>query len=332
MKRIKSILLKTFGIGVAVFAGFAVSTAVFAAPSYPNKPVRLIVTFAPGGGADIGARVIAAKLSGRLGHQVIVENIAGGGGVIATERVAKSDPDGQTLLYSTAANTIQAALLDQKLPFDPVKSFTPVAKLVMGAYALVVNPSVPATSVKDLIALAKQKPGQLNFGTSGFGATPHMATEFLKVRASIDVKIVHFKGQGPALIDLLGGHSHAQINSIPSFLPHVKSGKLRMLGVAAGKRTASLPDVPTIAEAGIPGYEVSTWYGVLAPAGTPVPIVNRLDKELKTILALEDIRNHFLADGQEVSYLGPTEFGAFFEGEITNWKRVIKNANLTLEQ
>jgi tripartite-type tricarboxylate transporter receptor subunit TctC len=331
MKNIKSSLIKILGMLFALFAVLAVSATVFAA-SYPNKPLRLLVPFAPGGGADIGGRVIAAKLSERLGYQVIVENISGGGGIIAAERVAKSNPDGHTLLYATGANTIQAALINEKLPFDPVKSFTPIAKLVTGAYALVVHPSVPANSIKELIALAKQKPGQLTFVTSGFGATPHMGTELLKISAGIDVKIVHFKGQGPALIDLLGGHSQAQINSIPGFLPHIKSGKLRILGIAAAKRNASLPDVPTIAEAGVPGYEVSTWYGVLAPAGTPAPIVDRLNKEFTAITAMDEIKNHFLADGQEVSYLGPNEFGAFFEGEIANWARVIKKADLKFEE
>ncbi len=197
--------------------------------------------------------------------------------------------------------------------------------------ALVVHPSVPANSVKELIALAKQKPGQLIFATSGIGATPHMGTELFKIMAGIDFKIVHFKGQGPQGVDLLGGHSHAAINSIPGFIAYIKSGKLKVLGTTGAKRSVSLPDVPTIAEAGIPGFETTSWYGILAPADTPARIVDSLNRELKQVLASDEIKKLFLNEGLDMNYLGPTEFVRFLEGEIKNWETVVKKANIKVD-
>jgi tripartite-type tricarboxylate transporter receptor subunit TctC len=213
-----------------------------------------------------------------------------------------------------------------------MKSFTPIARLVSAPNALFVNPSVPANSVKELIALAKQKPGQLVFGSSGVGSSSHMWVELFKSMADIDFKIVHFKGAGPSMIDLLGGHSHALIASLSLVLPHAKSGKVRMLGSGGLKRSDVLPDVPTIAEAGLPGYEAINWYGILAPAGTPAPIVDRLNKELKVILTLDDVKKWLVTNGAEVDYLGPTEFGSFLEREMTKWAGVAKKANIKLEE
>jgi tripartite-type tricarboxylate transporter receptor subunit TctC len=300
------------------------------AASYPSRPVRLIVPYPPGGTTDIVGRLIAAKLSKHLGKQVIVDNRGGGGGIIGTEAAAKAAPDGYTLFVGSGAYSIQPAL--QKLPYDPLKSFTPVARAVSGPLVLIVHTSVPAHSVKELIALAKQKPGQLIFVTSGIGGNPHMGVELFKIMADIDFKIVHFKGGGPAIIDLLGGHSHAAINSIPQALPHIESGKFRVLGTSGVKRSVYLPDVPTIAEAGVPGYEVTQWFGILSPAGTPAPIVARLNKELKAILALADVKKQFLAAGAEVNYLGPTEFGQYIEKDISQWARVVKKANIKFEE
>jgi tripartite-type tricarboxylate transporter receptor subunit TctC len=331
MRNFKLLLLKSFAVILALSSVLAVSAgSLFAAADvYPSKPVRLIVPTSPGGTQDLVARQIATKLSERLGKQVIVDNRSGAGQIIGTEIVANADPDGYTLLLPAGVHAIQAALL--KLPYDAIKSFTPIALMASVSFALVVNPGVPANSVKELIALAKQKPGQLIFAATGVGVTPHMATELLKIMAGIDIKIVHFKGQGRTIPDLLGGHSHASINSIPGFLPHIKSGKLKVLGTTAAKRTASLPEVPTIAEAGVPGYETTSWYGILAPARTPAPIVDRLDKEIKAILALDEVKKSFLNDGLDMNYLGPTEFIRFIEGEIKNWEHVVKTANIKAE-
>ena len=268
-------------------------------------------------------------MSERLGKQVLVENRGGGGGIIGTEMVAKADPDGYTLLIVAADHTIQPAL--QKLPYDPVKSFTPITKLTSGPHALTVHPSVPAKSVKELIALAKQKPGQLIFVDSGLGASTHMSAELFKIMADIDFKIVHFKGTGPALVDLLGGHSHAQIGSMLASMPHTKSGKLRILGTAGLKRSVILPDVPTIAEAGVPGFQATSWYGILAPARTPAPIVDKLNKEIKVILASDEVKNQFLNSGFEADHLGLTEFVTFLQEDMTRWASVVKKANIKVE-
>jgi len=303
MRNIGLLPLKTFAVILALSSALAVSvTSLFAADDvYPSKVLRLVVPTSPGGTQDLVARRIASKFSDRLGKQVIVDNRSGAGQRIGTEIVAKADPDGYTLLLPAGVHAIQASLL--KLPYDPIKSFTPIGLMSTVSFALVVNPSVPANSVKELIALAKQKPGELIFAATGVGVTPHMATVLLRILAGIDITIVDFKGQGPTIPSLLGGHSNASINSIPGFLPHIKSGKLRVLGTTGAKRTVSLPDVPTIAEAGVPGYETTSWYGILAPAGTPAPIVDRLDKELTAILALDEVKKFFLTAGLDMNHL-----------------------------
>lgn len=332
MKIMKSLLFKTLLILFALSLVLAVSVAsVFAASdTYPSKPVRLIIPFAPGGVTDIIGRMIAAKLTGRLGKQVIAENHSGAGGIIGLELTSKADPDGCTLCLISLSYSFKPALYT-KLPFDAAKAFTPIVKLASGMIALVVHPSVPANTVKELIALAKQKPGQLICVASGVGSVSHMMAEFFKEKADVDFKIVQFKGAGPATVDLLGGHSHLLFTSLVSLLPAIKSEKLRALGTCGVKRSILLPDVPTITEAGAPGYETGDWWGIIAPAGTPAPIVDRLNKELKAILASDEVKKWFLNDGAEVDYLGPTEFSLFIESEITNWTRVIKKANIKLE-
>ncbi len=325
MRKLKSLLFIIFGIGAVsiIFAGFA------AAASYPSKPVKLVIAMAPGGSNDLVGRMIAAKLTERLGKQVIVENYGGGGGVIGAELVAKADPDGYTLLIISGSHIIQSAF--HTLPYDPIKSYSIIARIGTVPNGLVVHPSVPANSMKEIIALAKQKPGQLIFGTAGVGSTPHLAAELVAMMADIQIKIMHFKGGGPAMIDLLGGHSQALFGSINQLMPHIKSGAFRLLATGGLKRTAVLPDVPTISEAGVPGYNTLGWWGIVAPASTPVPIIDSLNNELKAILASEDVRKWFLKDGAEADYMGPTEFGKFLEEESTKWKRVVKTANIKLD-
>jgi tripartite-type tricarboxylate transporter receptor subunit TctC len=242
---------------------------------------------------------------------------------------AKASPDGYTLLIVSAAYGFNPALYT--LPFDPVKSFVPVAKLGSGPNSLTVHPSVPANTVKELIALAKQKPGQLICGSAGVGSFQHMGTELFKMMAGVDFKIVQFKGGGPAMIDQLGGHSQFSFGSLIQTLPHIQSGKFRILATGGLKRSAILPSVPTIAEAGVPGYEATNWWGILAPAGTPAPIVERLNKEIKTLLASAEVQKLFLNEGADVDYLGPAEFGPFIEKEIIKWGKVVKEANIKVE-
>ena len=328
MKYSKSQLVRTIGIMLALCGGLAASMAVAAAVPYPGKPVRLIVPMSAGGGTDVIARRITAKMSERLGRQVMVENHGGGGGIIGTEMVAKAEPDGYTLIIINATNTIQPAL--QKLPYDLLKSFAPVARVGSSSHVLLVHPSVPVNSVKELIALAKQKPGQLVFSSLGAGSFGHMEVELFKIMAGINIKIVQFKGAGPAVIDLLGGHSQALIGSIAATLPHIKSGKLRALGSSGMKRSFILPDVPTIAEAGVPGYQATSWFGILAPAGTAATVVERLNQELREILASDEIKKALLDDGLAADYLGPAEFGAFLEREMAQWASVIKKANIKI--
>jgi tripartite-type tricarboxylate transporter receptor subunit TctC len=330
MLRRRSLWLRTLGILIALSA--AICNNTLAADAYPTMPVRFVLGSEPGGGPDIAARLIAPILTQRLGKPVIVENRPGAGHVIATEMVSKAKPDGHTLLVLTTSHTIQPLL--QKLPYDPIKSFTPIAFLAEGPYVLVVHPSVPANSVKELIAFAKQKPNQVIFGTSGAGAGPHMAAELFQMMAGIDVKIVHFKGAGPALTDLVGGHSHALICSSTAALPHVKSGKLKLLGTGLGgtKRSVAIPDASTIAQAGgLPGYKATTWFAILGPAGLPAPIAERLTSEIKAILEMDEVKNPLLKTGAEVSYLGPAELNKFLEDDLKVNAQIIKKANIKLE-
>jgi tripartite-type tricarboxylate transporter receptor subunit TctC len=329
MKNKRRQLLKNLGILLAFLMVFSFSAAFAADSSYPGKPVRLVIPFPPGGSNDIFGRLIAAKLTERLGKQVIADNRGGAGGLLGTELAARAGADGYTLLIAAGAHTLHPAL--HKLPFDPVKSFVPVAKLGSGPNVLVVYPGVPANSLKELIALAKQKPGHLIFGSTGVGGTQHMGTELFKLMAGIDYKIVQFKGGGPAMTDLLGGHSHALFSSLVQALPNIKAGRFRVLGTGGLKRSVLLPDVPTIAEAGVPGYESTQWWGILAPAGTPPPIVNRLNNEIKAILTSDEVKNRFLNEGAEIDYMGSADFGQFIVREITQWTRVVKELNIKVE-
>ncbi len=310
---------------VAVFSAAVVS----AADSYPSKPVRLIIPFPPGGSNDIVGRLVATKLSEHLGKQVVADNRGGAGGVLGTEMAAKADPDGYTLLIISAAYTFNPALY--KLPYDSMKAFAPVAKLASGPNSLVLHPSVPAKSVKELIALMKEKPGKLLCSCSGVGSFQHLGSELFKLMAGVDFTIVQFKGGGPQMVDQLGGHSQISFGSLIQTLPHIQAGRFRILGTGGLKRSAILPDVPTISEAGVPGYEANNWWGVLAPAGTPDAIIERLNKEIKEILTSAEIQKLFLKEGAEVDYVGPADLNPFISKEIAKWTRVVKEANIKVK-
>lgn len=318
--------------GLGLLGAFAVLLALAApaaAQDYPTKPVRLIIPFPPGGSNDVVARMVATQLGERLGKQVVVDNRGGAGGVLGTEVAANSAPDGYTILVISLAYTVNPWLY--KLKYDPLKSFVPVAMLASGANVLTVHPSVPVNSVKELIALAKQKPGELNYASAGSGSFQHLGSELFKMMAGVDIVHVPFKGGGPSMIDVVGGHSQMLLGSLVQIIPHIRSGKLKALGVGGAKRTALLPDVPTIAEAGVPGYEMANWWGIVAPTGTPQPIVDKLAKEIAVVLSSPETQKQFAADGAEVVQKTQAEFAQHIEAELGKWQRVVKEAGIKRE-
>ena len=319
-----SALLKTLGLALALCASVA------AAQPYPSKPVRLIIPFPPGGSNDIVGRMSAAQLGERLGQQVIVDNRVGAGGTIGTEIAARSLPDGYTLVLVSTAYVFNTSIY-KKLPYDPVNSFVPVALLGTGPAVLVVHPAVPVGSVSELIALAKQKPGQLNNAHAGVGSFQHLASELFRIQAGINVLQVPYKGGGPAMMDLIAGHAHFSVGSLIQMLPHIRSGKLRALGTTGSKRIAALPDVPTLTEAGVSGYEATNWWGILAPAGTPQPVVDRLHKELAVVVTSAETKRRFETEGAEALQMSPTEFGKFMAAETAKWARVVKEAGISAD-
>jgi tripartite-type tricarboxylate transporter receptor subunit TctC len=295
-----------------------------AADSYPSRPIRIIVTYPPGGGVDLAARVIGQKLTDAFGQQVIVDNRGGGGGNIAMEMGARAQPDGYTLTMSAAGPTAINVSLYSKVPFDPVKDYAPVARVASTVYALIVHPSVEAKSVKELIALAKTRPGKLTFASAGIGAPPHLAGELLKTMAGIDIVHVPYKGTGPAIADLVGGQVTMMFSDALAAVPQIKAGKLRGLAVSSPRRFAFAPDLPTVAEAGVPGFSAVGWTGLLAPAGTPRAVVQKLNAEIVRVLPLPEVKEKLAGDGSEFGKNTPEEFSKFIKEEIAKWGKVIK--------
>lgn len=308
----------------ALAFAFALSAAIPAHAAYPDKPVRLVIPFPAGGGADSMARPLAAKLSTLLGQPVVLEHRAGAGGTIAAEAVAKAAPDGYSLLFGTVGTHAINPSLRSKLPYDPVADFAPVAMTHVAPRVLVVLPSLPAADVKELIAHAKAKPGALTFGSSGNGGVNHLAGALFMSMAGVDMLHVPYKGSSPAAQDLLGGRLSMVFDSIVVWTEHIKTGKVRALGVSSPARTPALPNVPTIAESGLPGFDVANWLGVLAPARTPPDIVARLSAELKVAMADPAIRQQMVAAGIDVVYSTPAEFAETIRKDIAKWAVVIK--------
>ena len=295
------------------------------AADYPTKPIRMIVGFAPGGGTDTTARAIAAKLTDLVGQQVIIDNRAGAAGNIATELVARANPDGYTLLMGTiAALAINPSLYRTKLPFDSVRDFAPIIQAVDSTNILSLHPSVPAGSVKELIALAKAKP--LNYGSSGVGGTGHLAGELFSTMANVKMTHVPYKGGGPAMVDLIAGQVQLVFATAASAVPHIKSGKIKGIAVTTIKRSALMPSIPTIAESGLPGFDANNWYGLLAPAGTPRPIIMRLNTEIRKVLAMPDVKEFLFNQGLDPAPGTPEQFGAYIKSEMTKWAKVVKDS------
>jgi tripartite-type tricarboxylate transporter receptor subunit TctC len=320
--------------GVTVFVASTLSTnlaLVFAQDSYPTRSIRMVIPYPPGGGTDIVGRMVAQKLTETLGHTVVVDNRGGATGNIGTEIVARAAPDGYTLLMGNVApNAINVSLF-AKIPYDPVNDFEPVSLVALTPNILIVHPSLPVKTVKEFVALAKVKPGTLNYSSAGIGSSSHLAPELLAMMTGIQIVHVPYKGGGPGLVDLLSGQMQFMMTTTPAAMPHVKSGRVRALGVTSAHRSQSLPDLPTIAEAGVKGYEVSTWYGVLAPARTAKPIVSRLHGEIVKLLAVPDTNEKLLAQGFEPVGNTPDEFGAYIKSEIAKWAKVIKTARIKAE-
>ena len=297
---------------------------------YPSKPVRLIVPFAPGGSNDIMARITAQKLTESFGQQVIVDNRAGASGIVGTEIAAKAPPDGYTVLMMSLTLTVNPSLY-KKLPYDTVKDLAPVTLVASAPLMLVVHPSIPAKSVNEFIAFAKANPGKLNFGSGGAGATPHLAGEMLKMMARLQMTHVPYKGGGPALADLMGGQIQVMLENLPSTLPHVKSGRLRALALTGLKRSPLVPDLPTLDEAGLKGYEIVGWNGLFVPSGTPQNIIAYVHGLTVKMLAQADVKERLATLGAEGVGSSPDEFRAFVKAEIAKWARVVKEAGLKVE-
>lgn len=313
-------------VPLTAFAQSAAPTA----GDYPVKPVRVIVSFAPGGATDIVARVVAQKLSENLERTFVVENHSGAGGVIGDSLVARAAPDGYTLLATSSTYAINPAVVS-KLPFDPVKNFAPITLVAAAPFLLVVHPSVPATSVKELVALARRNPGKLDFASAGKGTAVHLAVELFNNMAGITMTHIPYKGTGSALIDLIAGQVQLTFGNILSTRPHVKSGKLRALAVSSAKRSTALPELPTVSEAGVAGYDVASWYAWLAPAGTPQPVVQRLNAEIVRAVRTPEITQRLASGGAELVASTPEQFGQRLATEIARWRKLVKETGIRAE-
>lgn len=303
-------------------------TTAAAAQSYPSRPIRFIVPFPPGGGNDIVGRIVAAKLSEGLGQQVVVDNRGGAGGTIGTDILAKAPPDGHTMLVNNISLAVNHTLF-KKLPYDTLKDLGPVSLIGRQPNIVVVHPGVPAKSVRELLDLARAKP--VNYGSGGIGTASHLSTEMLKLMTKVDMTHVPYKGLGPALVDLVGGRLEVIISTMASALPQLKAGKLRPLAVTTAKRSSFFPEVPTLDEAGVKGYEFSTWYGLLVPAATPKPIVDRINAETRKALESPAVREQFVKQGLEPVSSTPAEFAAYLRSEVAKWSKVVKASGATTQ-
>jgi tripartite-type tricarboxylate transporter receptor subunit TctC len=311
---------------VAAFPGGAAF-----AQAYPSKPIRLIVPFAAGGGNDAVARLVGKRLADSLGQPVLVDNRPGAGGVVGAELAAKSAPDGYTLFLGGVGSHAINPNLHRKLPYDPVRDFAPVELLAQAPLVLVVHPSVPARDIAEFIAYARANPGRLNFASNGNGSSSQLAAVMFDAMAGVDMVHVPYKGLSPALADLLSGQVQLMFSSVVAILPHIKAGKLRGLATTGAKRLASLPELPTIAESGLPGYEASSWYGILAPAGTPRAVVDRLNAELTKALDQPEVRASLIAEGAEPAGGSPEVFAQHIRSEMERLGKLIRDANIRLE-
>jgi tripartite-type tricarboxylate transporter receptor subunit TctC len=314
-------------IGIALAAGLATAGLAQTA-RFPDKPIRMVVGFTAGGGTDVVARILAQKMSESLGQSVLVENRPGASGMIAGEMVAKSAPDGYTVMMGTQTTYAVAPTLYRKTTLDPARDFSGIAMSAVSPLVLVVNPAVPAHSVQDVIAMAKAKPGGVNYGSGGLGTTPHMCGELFQAMAGIKLAHIAYRGEAPAINDLLGGQIPFMFSNLSAIVGNVRAGQLRAVGVTSATRAPALPDVPTLAEAGLPGFDAATWFALVAPAGTPLDIRQRLNAEVKRALALSDVKQRYADLGMTVDDSTPDSVDAYIKSEIAKWTKVIRDADI----
>lgn len=317
---------RDMAIGAALLAAALATGNAQAADKYPTKPVRFVVPFPPGGGTDIVARVIAQRMTETLGEQVVVDNRGGAGGTIGAEIAARAAPDGYTLIMVSGSYAVNPTLY--KLSYDPIDGVTPIAQIATGPFVVVVHPSVPAKNIRELIALAKAKPGGLNFASTGTGGITHLTTELFKLMARVNLTHIPYRGTGPAITDLLGGQVQVLFGSSAATVPHVRTGKLRALAVTGPERMGALPDLPTVNESGVPGYEVSLWYGVLGPKGLPKDIAVRWNNEIKRIIQTQEMKDRFASEGLTPAPGTPEDFQAVVKRDVVKWTKVVKAANV----
>jgi tripartite-type tricarboxylate transporter receptor subunit TctC len=315
----------------AMAAALACAATAALAQGYPDKPIRFVVGFTPGGPSDILARALGQKLGERWSQQVVIENRPGAGGNVAAEAVAKSAPDGYTWLLGNNSILATNQSLYRSLGYDPVKDFAPVSLVAVQPNILVVNPRLPVKSVKELIEYARRYPGKLNYASSGAGAAAHLAGELFKTMAGVDLVHVPYKGAQPALTDVIAGEVQVMFATSASVIPFIKAGKLRALAVTTARRSASVPELPTVSEAGVPGFEATTWHGVVVPAATPAPLVERLSRDIVGALAQADLRERLAALGAEVHAGTPREFAAYIASEIPKWSKVVRDSGARIE-
>jgi tripartite-type tricarboxylate transporter receptor subunit TctC len=321
-------MIRFFFLALACLPPVLASPAI--AADYPNRPIRFIVPFPPGGGNDIVGRVVALKLGEALNQSVVVDNRGGAGGTIGTDLTAKAPPDGYTILINNISLAVNATLIP-KLPYDTLKDLAPVTLVGRQPNILVVHPGVPVKTMQDLIDHARAKPGQVTYGSGGVGTASHLATELLKLTTKTEMTHVPYKGLGPALTDLIGGRLTLIISTMASALPQLKAGKLRPVAVTTVQRSPFFPDVPTMNEAGVKGYEFSTWYGLVVPAGTPKAVIDRLNTETAKVLAQPFVKEQFAVQGVDTTPSSPAEFGQYLKSEVVKWGKVVKASGATPE-
>ena len=312
------------------FPGHAQTASTSSGPAYPSRPVRLVVPAPPGGGTDILGRIVAQKLTDTLRQQVIIDNRAGASGMIGSEIVARADADGHTLLICFTTHVTNPSLF-AKMPYDTVRDFAPVAMVGVIPSVLVLHPSIPSQSVKEFIAYARERPGKLNYGSAGSGSATHLSTVLFNAMTGTRMVHVPYKGSSPALTDLLAGQVNLMFGNMASAMPHVRGGKLRALAVTSAKRSAAAPELPTIAENGLPGYEATSWFALFAPARTPASLVNKLNGEVNTLLQLPDVKERMAGFGADAMPMSPRELAAYVETEIVKWGKLIKAAGATAD-
>src|SRR4051812_7830954 len=313
---------------ILLFAAFVLFLPDVDAQPYPTKPIRLVVPFAPGGSSSLVARFMAAEMEKGLGKQIVIENKPGGGGNVAMQEVARAEPDGYTLIIGHVGSLAMNPYMYEKLPYDVDRDFAPVSLLAIVPAIFVVHESVPAKNLKEFVALAKSRPGEINYGSAGNGSAGHLAMEYLKQVTGMELQHVPYKGTGPNVTDLVAGRTQAASAGTPPLLPHVKAGKLRVIAVGTSKRLHSLPDVPTVAEQGYPGFETSQWYGLNAPAKTPEPVIRRLAEEAAKAAKSSFVLERFKSDDAEAVGSTPAEYAAFIKKEQARWSKVVRTANI----